>query len=681
MIRYVEKKSRVTARKQERFADLTKTFGRFVAYCGIMRACRSVPQVRRRTPVVVALVLPEGADIELYERALQSIAHDRHQDILHLGDSQVFASRSGRGKKSESGEHIKALSTRKRVFLVAEDARAVPESFRSAADAVVEVATPHPSHVVAAAKVSLGLTVTEEEALFLANVPLPLLTTMMRRGRSAATSIGMIRKAMSPVDETKSVAGPTLADLHGLGEAGVWGLELATDLADWKAGRIAWADVDRGILLSGPPGTGKTTFAAALARTCDVPLVLGSIGRWQAAGHLGDMLKAMRAAFDEAIKKAPSIVFIDEIDAAGDREKFHGHNAQYSTEVVAALLECIDGAESREGVVVVGACNAPERLDAALVRAGRLDRHVRINLPDRSGREGILRWHLKGQLAGVNLDEILTRTEGWTGATLEQLVRGARRRARRARADLTVGNLLDELPVRAKIPDGLRRRTAIHEAGHATMAFHLGAGEIASVSIAADVAPVGGLQDGGGIVLLDSRLKERTKMQLLDQIAVRLAGMAAEEAVLGDRSAGSGGSQGSDLHTATYLALRLEGSYGLGATLTYLSSEDEEELFAALRLDRVLQARVDKVLEEQFQRVQQIIEEHRAHLELIAEALLAKGQISGAEVKEILRMRQATGKDVFERHGHDGPGSGLVRNVKPEPPYVAPDLKKELGPK
>lgn len=202
------------------------------------------------------------------------------------------------------------------------------------------------------------------------------------------------------------------------------------------------------------------------------------------------------------------------------------------------------------------------------------------------------------------------------------------------------------------------------------------------VSVATDVGPVGGLQDGGGDVLMDRPLREQTKTQLLDQIAVRVAGMAAEEVVLGDRFAGSGGTQGSDLHTATFFALKMEASYGLGTSLACLAAEDEEELFAAMKVDRVLQARVDNVLAEQFQRVLQIIVEHRPHLEYLAEALLAKGTVSGVEVREILGTgKHATGEDLFRRFSHDGAAGGLVRDWKPEAPYVVPDLKKGLGPK
>lgn len=347
----------------------------------------------------------------------------------------------------------------------------------------------------------------------------------------------------------------------------------------------------------------------------------------------------MRAAFNEARTNAPSIIFIDEIDAVGDREKFSDHNAQYCTEVVAALLECIDGAEGREGVVVVGACNHPHKLDAALVRAGRLDRHVQIPLPDQEGREGILRWHLQGLLSDADLSGIAANTEGWNGASLEQLVRQARRLARRQRRSLTLDDLVAGLPEQFILPEEIRRRTAIHEAGHAVVALVLDAGEVVSVSISNTIAAVSGLQDGGGVMFRERPMRERTRSELLDGIAVRLGGIAAEEVLLGERSAGGGGGKGSDLHGATLSALTFEASYGLGEGFAYIASEDEDELFHAFHLDRFLHARVDKVLAEQFARAKRIVEGHRQEVDRVAEALLATGMLPAGELKDLITQQ------------------------------------------
>ena len=387
MIRY-ETVDEPTGSDQTAFRrKLLRSLPRFLAYCAIMRSCRPHWQFRGFKPIVLAIVLPDGADVVLYEEAARYAAHG--PSIVTYGgldNTEVLLRTSERKRPLDDPELSKTLARKSRVILVVDNAAVVPETFSLAADAVIEVGPVLPRHVIAGAKLCLGLSVTPDQADFIATVPLSIVASALRRGRSVAKAVEMMKRSVVP--KPKDVSGPTLDDLHGLGEAGEWGRELATDLADWKAGKIGWEDVDRGILLSGPPGTGKTTFAGALARTCGVHLVLGSLGRWQAKGHLGDLLKAMRAAFDEARKNAPSIIFLDEIDAFGDREKFSDHNAQYNTEVVAALLECIDGVEGREGVVVVGACNRPHRLDAALVRAGRLDRHVRIPLPDLNGTGG-----------------------------------------------------------------------------------------------------------------------------------------------------------------------------------------------------------------------------------------------------------------------------------------------------
>jgi ATP-dependent Zn protease len=618
---------------------LHQSFPRFIAYCGVMRACRSVPQFKLKKPVVVGLVLPEGADMDIYESGARYAAHG--PSVLHGGHdgSEVLTRAGGRTKRSDDFDLSKALGSKRRVVLLADGQASIPDEFRFAADAVFEVGPALPRHVIAAAKLCLDLRVTPEQAEFIATVPLSVIVSTLRRGRPVPVAITLMKKAIA-AKAPKEVSGPTLEDLHGLGEAGEWGRELATDLADWKAGRIGWEDVDRGILLSGPPGTGKTTFAGALARTCGVHLVLGSLGRWQAKGHLGDLLKAMRGAFDEARRNAPSIIFIDEVDAVGDREKFSDHNAQYCTEVVAALLECIDGAEGREGVIIVGACNHPHKLDAALVRAGRLDRHVRIPLPDLKGREGILRWHLQGLLADADLSSIAARTEGWNGASLEQLVRRGRRKARRERRGLVLEDLAAELPERVAIPPGMRRRTAVHEAGHAIVALALGSAELVGIELSDGIDPtVHKAQEGGGVLLRQDAVPERLASHLLDSIATFLGGIAAEEVILGARSAGAGGPLGSDLHRATLVALMMEASYGLGESLTFLSTSDETTLFDAMRYDRFLQQRVGKVLDGEFKRAKRIAEGHRLEIERVAEALLAKGVLSADEVRDLVAQQ------------------------------------------
>ncbi|MES0196985.1 AAA family ATPase [Mesorhizobium sp. M0011] len=613
---------------------------RFVAYCTVMRALRHQREFLSGRPAVIVLIAQREEDVEIYESATKFPAQRESLitgSVYDRDRTLVMTVKPEGRRKSERFDLLGLTGSNDRIIVVTHSRDLLAENVDAVADAVLVLPAVQPRYLKAAARFCRGQLLSDEDASFLATVPLHVLGAIWRKGRGLDKVLQAARAITLTAPKTSLGQGPTLDDLHGLGAAADWGRELAVDLKDWRAGKIGWSEVDRGILLSGPPGSGKTMFAAALARTCGVHLVLGSLARWQAMGHLGDLLKAMRGAFAEGMKNAPSIVFIDEIDSVGDRMTFSGHNAQYSREVVNGLLECLDGSGGREGVVVVGATNFPHMLDAALTRPGRLDRHVNIPLPDMAGRQGILGWHLAAASSALDLTSVAARTNGWTGAALEQLARQARRRARRARRNLETADLLAELPELVPLPEAMLWRNAIHEAGHVVVGLTLGVGDFRSVEII-DAFDSSGetMQRGGGALFDEQVFPERTKAGFLDRIALALAGLAAEEVVFGSRSAGGGGRKGSDLHIATVTALQVEAAYGMGGGFTFLSGASEEELLVTLHMNGGLQARVENLLAAEFRRAKTLVEEMRPELENIAGALLRERHLSAEAVEELI---------------------------------------------
>lgn len=217
-------------------------------------------------------------------------------------------------------------------------------------------------------------------------------TSFRNRGLQGTGS--EIVKPVAPNAEGAAVV-PTVETLSGYGEAKDWALALRDDLALWKAGELAWEAMTTRLLLHGPPGTGKTTFAKAVCNTLQIPLVATSVATWLEPGYLGDVLQRMSAAFDEAANHKPAILFIDEIDGIGRRVDSRREHADYWNSVVNRGLELLDGAVKSSGVIVVGATNNIGAIDAALLRAGRLETHIEIPLPDTEALVGILRHHLK----------------------------------------------------------------------------------------------------------------------------------------------------------------------------------------------------------------------------------------------------------------------------------------------
>ncbi|CAA7627221.1 AAA family ATPase [Magnetospirillum sp. UT-4] len=461
---------------------------------------------------------------------------------------------------------------------------------------------------------------------FARRVMIPDLCLARRPGEGADSFVARLTRL---VEARTPVPGLTLDHLHGMNEARTWGMMLAKDLDEYRSGRIPWAALDKGCLLYGPPGTGKTTFARALAGSCGIPLVSASLAQWQAAGHLGDLLKSMRATFDAAKAAAPAILFVDEVDGFGNRTSFRSEYKDYSVQVVNGFLELLDGITGREGVIVVAACNHPERLDPAIVRSGRLERRVAIPLPDRPSIEGIFRHHLDGDLEQADLGDVSTLALGGSGADVEKWVRGARRRARADRRGLTVEDLVGEIRGSARaVPPAQLRRCAIHEAGHAlVLALHR-----PEMLICATIRQTE--RTGGGVTidLEQGGLETREDIQLF--LTHLLAGRAAEEVLLGNVSAGAGGDATSDLARATALAVGAVTALGLGEErpLLWRGMPAADAVGRMLGADPVLARTVEAMLAEAYAVASDLVAANTKSVEGIVAQLIERETLDREQI-------------------------------------------------
>jgi cell division protease FtsH len=404
----------------------------------------------------------------------------------------------------------------------------------------------------------------------------------------------------------------------------------------------------KGVLMVGPPGTGKTLLARAVAGEAHVPFI-SVTGSSFVEMFVGVGAARVRDLFAEARKRAPSIVFIDEIDAIGQRRGGQFVSNDERDQTLNQMLAEMDGFDPATGVVVMAATNRPETLDPALLRPGRFDRQVVIPLPAQAERRAILQVHAKGKQLGpdVDLDIVARGTPGFSGADLANLVNEAAIFAVRAGRDIISAVDFSEARDRillgrrdssnALLPDE-KRAVAVHESGHALVAAISEHGDpVAKVTI----LPAGQALGVTEQLPIDER-HLYTEGYLKDSLAIRMGGRVAEQLVFGQPSTGAS----NDLAGATDLATRMVREFGMSPALgpvgfatgspLYLGSEEVRSRPYAEATQRLVDEEVGKLLREAEDRATTMLSDHREALDQLTELLLERETVDGTDVDGVL---------------------------------------------
>ena len=474
---------------------------------------------------------------------------------------------------------------------------------------------------------------------------LVLLGRNLSRGQQNVFNFGRSRARVYDVERPQV----TFADVAGEEEAKAELAQVVDFLKNPAKYHRIGARLPRGVLLIGPPGTGKTLLARAVAGEAGVPFFSVSASEFVEM-FVGVGASRVRDLFERAKAQAPSIIFIDELDAVG-RQRFAGLGVgnDEREQTLNQLLVEMDGFEAHTDVVVIAATNRPDVLDPALLRPGRFDRQVVVGLPDKRGRAAILRIHTRGIpiAPDVDLDALAAATPGFSGADLANLVNEAAliaaRRGKQVVDRSDFEEALDKILLGTTrsllMSEEERRLVAYHEAGHAVVAYFTpGADPLRKISIVPRGRALG--------VTVQAPEEDRfnyTRNQLLGRLAVLLGGRAAEQLVFNEVTTGAQ----NDLKEATQLARRMVGLWGMSEELgpVYLGLGEQhvflgreivqDHSIGTTTLDRADQA-VRRLLDEAMERAERILGEHRAELDRLAELLIAEETVGPEKIREVL---------------------------------------------
>ena len=473
-----------------------------------------------------------------------------------------------------------------------------------------------------------------------------LFVRQLKSAGKGALSFGKSRAKMLTRDKDRI----TFGDVAGCDEAKEEVSEVVEFLKDPKKFQKIGGRIPKGILMVGPPGTGKTLLAKAIAGEADVPFFSIS-GSDFVEMFVGVGASRVRDMFEQGRKNAPCLIFIDEIDAVGrQRGAGLGGGNDEREQTLNSLLVEMDGFDTQEGVIIIAATNRPDVLDSALLRPGRFDRQVYIDLPDIIGREQILRVHARRISLSDNVDlAIIARgTPGLSGAELANLLNeSALLAARRNKKKVEMTDIDDARDKvlwgrerRRVMDDNEKRALAWHEAGHAIVGAVLDDGTVPVHKVT--IIPRG--QSLGSTTYIPTKdILGRSKKQFLDRICTAMAGRIGEAFVTGDISDGASG----DIKQATKIARAMVCDFGMSELGPIAMGDNQDTVFLGRDITRSqhvsedtarrIDGAVSEIIATEFKRAEKILGEHRAALDKVAESLLEHETIEGMHVLEIIK--------------------------------------------
>ena len=472
-----------------------------------------------------------------------------------------------------------------------------------------------------------------------------LFVRQLRMAGKGALNFGKSKAKMLTRENEKVV----FKDVAGCDEAKEEVSEIVDFLKDPKRFRKIGGTIPKGVLMVGPPGTGKTLLAKAVAGEAEVPFFSIS-GSDFVEMFVGVGAARVRDMFEQGRKSAPCLIFIDEIDAVGrQRGAGLGGGNDEREQTLNSLLVEMDGFDGHEGVIIIAATNRPDVLDNALLRPGRFDRQVVIDLPDLEGREAILKVHAKKIKLSedVELTSLARATAGFSGADLANLLNEGALIAARRRKKVVERIDLDD--AREKISFGRERRRVMDDEDRKIIAYHEAGHAIVQAKIDDGLLPIHkvtiiprGQSLGSTMFTPKKDILNHSKRRVLNQVCCAMGGRAAEEIEIGDITSGAAG----DIRMATNIARSMVCDWGMSDLGMISFGDKQDQVFLGKELSRAqnyseetaqkIDIAIKTIIDDQYNRARTILEENVEALHMSAEALLEHETIEGKHIHEIL---------------------------------------------